>query len=176
MKLSDLLQKNNTKIVAQWITLVTQSYAPDTARFLTSNKDNFSNPVGAAITTCLTAVFEELLGNIDANKLSGILDPLVRIRAIQKFTPSQAVGFIFELKKIIRNGLLEKLTDKTGLADLLEFELKIDTVASIAFDVYSVCREQLHALRDGREKRIYKAFKQPVTNNGPSETCGNLDP
>ena len=35
---------------------------------------------------------------------------MIRIRAVQSFTPSQAVGFVFELKEIVKN-ILEPMPD-----------------------------------------------------------------
>ena len=53
------------------------------------------------------------------------LDPVIRIRAIQTmFSPSQVVGFIFSLKKILRTELKKELGDIAILKELHEFELK----------------------------------------------------
>jgi len=80
---------------------------------------------------------------------SSFLDNIIRIKAIQDFTPSQAISFIFDLKKIVRE---EFKSDNSGFEDRISEELskldsRIDNLALEAFDIYMKCREKIYDLR-----------------------------
>ena len=89
------------------------------------------------------------------------LDPIVRIRAIQDFTPSQAVSFIYALKAIVRNVIGKKIADPKMHKALSKFEVRVDQLQFLAFDVYVTCREKIFELKAVEEKnKVYKAFKR----------------
>jgi hypothetical protein len=83
------------------------------------------------------------------------LDEVIRVWAVQDFTPSQAMAFVFIWKKIIREELAQELKDP-GLAEAcLELESRIDGLALLGFDVYMKRREKLYEIRvDEVKKRI----------------------
>jgi len=77
---------------------------------------------------------------------------------VQNFTPSQAVGFVYLLKPIVRK-YFGKNQKKLKLDELLELESKIDGMALIGFDVFMACREQIYSMKSNTERNtIYKAF------------------
>jgi hypothetical protein len=88
-----------------------------------------------------------LLGEMDPQELVPILDGIVRIRAVQDFNPSQAVFFVFLLKKVVREKLEKEIQDHRVVDDLLVFEAKLDEVALLAFDIYVKCKEKLYEIR-----------------------------
>jgi len=160
MNLEKLLREKKRDIVDRWFNAVMDTYAPDTAVIFKSQRDRFANPVGVTVREGLTAIFEGLLEGRDAGRSAALLDPLIRIRAVQKFTPSQATGFIFLLKKIIRDTLHHKLSDGQ-LTPLLRFEDRIDALALTAFDIYMECKEKIYDLKVSQERNsIYRAFKR----------------
>lgn len=85
---------------------------------------------------------------------------MMRVRAIQDFSPSQAVGFIFCLKDVIRQEVGKGSRDEKIAAELLKLDSKIDTLALIAFDVYVKCREQVYELRTNEIKNRYSRLLQ----------------
>src|SRR3989337_4275038 len=105
MKVNDLLAEKRASILGKWFDLILQDYPADTANFLKGQKSRFANPVGATIVEGIEGLFEQLLNGMDAAKVSVFLDNIIRIRAIQNLTASQAVAFIFLLKKVIRDDL-----------------------------------------------------------------------
>ncbi len=160
MNLEKLLREKKRDIVDRWFNAVMDTYAPDTAVIFKSQKDRFANPVGVTIREGLAAIFEGLLEGRAAEQSASLLDPLIRIRAVQKFTPSQATGFIFLLKKIIRDTLHRK-PDNGQIVPLLRFEDRIDALALTAFDIYMECKEKIYDLKVGQERNsIYRAFKR----------------
>ncbi len=145
--LSKLSQKSRDAILKNWLQMVLESYPPDVAEFLQREQDQFANPVGSAIADGLAGALQELLGGMDAEKLSASLDEIVKIRAIQQFSPSQAVEFVFQLKRAIRQELGDEAADPLLQEELPEFESRIDRVALLAFDIYVRRREKIHDIR-----------------------------
>ena len=147
--LKQSLLEKKTKILKQWFDVVLDSYPADTQKFVKGQKDRFANPVGHAVLTGLEGILDELLRGSDyeLDKISVFLDQIIRIRAIQDFTPSQALGFLQGLKNIVRKELKNQLKDVAAYEELQVFESAIDGVNAVAFDIYMGCREQLYDLR-----------------------------
>jgi hypothetical protein len=147
MKLEDFLSENRAEIADRWSSLVLETYPLDAQRFLKKQKDPFANPVGTTLRKQIQELYGLLLGEIDPQELAPILDGIVRIRAVQDFNPSQAVFFVFLLKKVVREKLEKEIQDHRLVDDLLVFEAKLDEVALLAFDIYVKCKEKLYEIR-----------------------------
>lgn len=148
MNFLKLLEKNKDKIVKTWFDAVVKTYPAETSKMLNNHKDPFSNPIGTSTTQALNAVFDELLKGVDHQAMVSFLDPAVRIRAVQNFTPAQAVSFVFFLKKIVRDIFSKEISEaKISDKELLYFDQKVDEVVLIAFDIYMGCREQIFTYR-----------------------------
>lgn len=145
--LKTFLTQNRAKIVERWIQRVFESYPPDTSSFLGSEKDRFANPVGYTISTEISNLFDELTNEMDREKILVSMDNILKIRALQDFSPGQAVEFCFGLKTVIRKMLMKSSPDKDMLAELLEFESRIDSLALLAFETYMSCRERIHQIK-----------------------------
>ena len=160
MDLAQLLAPKKAAIVKKWYERVVAGYAKETARFLNTQKDPFQNPVGMHTQQSLQALVDLLGSDADPATLQKALDPTIRIRAIQAFTPSKAVGFIFELKDLIRDVLPElNKQDKAVQRLTIELDKQIDEMALAAFDVFVQCREKIYELQAGEmRERTYKAF------------------
>ncbi|MBM3748104.1 MAG: hypothetical protein FJW34_20145 [Acidobacteria bacterium] len=160
MKVADLplreaLAHRKQAVVGEWLARTLRAYPDHTARFLLQDQDPFRNPVGHALRQNLPALYDELLGAMDAARLTPLLEGIVRIRAVQDFTPSQAVGFVFLLKAVLR----ERFAD----ADLADIETRIDRLALTAFDLYMQCREQIADIRVGEARRAVGALDRAAT-------------
>lgn len=162
MRLENLLKRKKAHLISKWFEELIGTYPPDTSGFLKRQGDAFANPVGQTSLKGLETLLDILLKNGDHDMVVSCLDPVIRIRAVQTiFSPSQAVGFIFSLKKIIRTELKKELGDIEFLKELYEFELKIDRIGLIAFDIFMVCREKIYDIKANEEKnKIYKAFSR----------------
>jgi len=161
MRIENLLEQRKAAIVKKWFDLAIQSYPADTSRFLKTQKDPFANPVGQTVLRGLEALFDTLLQGPDADTISSFLDPIIRIRAVQDFTPSKAVSFIFSLKQVIRENLTKELKDAAMVLELLNLESAIDDLALLAFDIYVECREKIYELKANQEKAsTFSAFKR----------------
>lgn len=159
MDLRTVLLQKSSSILKQWFELVIQSYADDTTQFLRRQKDPIANPVGAAIRDGLEGIFKGLIEAIesregdrlafDPDRIRPLLDRIVRIRALQNIKPSESIGFVSDLKTVLRDAAGKD----AGAADLAAMDAWVDALLFLAFDVYSACREDLHEVRLKDERR-----------------------
>jgi hypothetical protein len=145
MKLSEALQEKKKQILAVWIDRTLDSYS--SSDFFKSSRDQIANPIGANIRAGLTGVFELLLQGADPADYAAALDQVIRIRAIQDFTPSQAVVPFLELKWVVRQVLADDSKTSHLVQELATFDCEVERVALAAFDIYVRCREQLYQVR-----------------------------
>ena len=159
--LEKILKKNKAAIAKQWFDLAAQTYAIDTAQFLKSQTDPFANPVGNAMMTGLVGILEQLIHTMDPSALHSHLDSIIRIRAVQDFTPSQATAFILSFKKVLRDHLSKELQDSRLAAEFIELESKIDQICLMAFDIYMQCREKVYQISANETRnRTFRAFER----------------
>ncbi len=155
MNLMQSLTGKKAAILRKWTAAVCDTYPGDTAAFLRSEKDRFANPVGHAVTINFEKILDGLLAGLDIQSLAPYLEDIIKIRAVQDFTPSQAVSFPILLKKVI----IDEIKIEQVLAgDWIEFESKIDELSLLAFDIYSLCREQINRIKLNELKAGSTAF------------------
>jgi hypothetical protein len=175
--LEKFLAANKATILKRWLELILDTYPPDSRKFFATQKNRFSNPVGANLSEGLEGLFEGLVHGVqsDSESISEFLDKIVRIRAVQEFSPANAVGFIFLLKTAVRENLAKEIHDNRLLEELLEFESRVDGLALLGFNIYMQCRETIFEMRAteirSRVSRILERACQKYGN--PSEW---LDP
>lgn len=150
MNLESFISENRTTIIKKWQQAIIQTYPKETQKFLKREKSQFANPVGLIITKDVEILFDELVKGEDTEKIFTSLDNIIRIRAVQDFKPSHAVGFVLQLKSILRETLGEGASDEFHL-----LEDRIDAAALLAFDVYSQCRQQIYDIRVNEIRREY---------------------
>ncbi len=185
MALDAILEKNRDRIIKKWFDHAVNTYPLDTSRFLKTQANEFANPVGAMLLKGMAVMFDELVKGPDQEKIVPVLDPIARVRAIQDFTPSNALSFILHLKPIVRQTLRKDLKNSKGKLDedLIDFFRKVDDLLLLAFDIYTACREKIFDLKANEEKnKVYKAFRRAglITeslddDSGTQETNGIND-
>ncbi|MBF0234517.1 MAG: RsbRD N-terminal domain-containing protein [Desulfamplus sp.] len=183
------LELNKEKILTLWFEAAISSYPEDTARLLGKSKNRFDNPVGNATRQSLEDTFDNIMRmslaenykdytnskhgqtnkeHVDQNRVENSLDPVIRIRAVQNFSASQAVAFVFELKTIVKS-VLGKLPDES-------FNYRVDLVALAAFNRFMKCRENIFLLKATEAKRrVHSAFERAglVTELTEDELLGS---
>jgi len=150
MGLQKLLYGRRKDILRKWQKEIFQLYPADSIKFLTSESDQFANPVGHSTKKNTENLLNELLAEDDINpeKIGPMLDGIMRIRAIQDFPPSGALRYLYILKNVVAQELNEmNESDNNLYAELISFYGRIDEVTLIAFDIYSKCREKLFELK-----------------------------
>jgi hypothetical protein len=127
--------------------MVIDSYPPDAQRFFKKEKDRFANPVGSTIAEGIEKLYDAFTSGEGQQTIDACLDGIIRVRAVQGFSPSEAVAFVFGLKRILRE-VVEGVVSKNGAAgEFREMEERIDGLGLAAFDIYSRCRQKLYDLR-----------------------------
>lgn len=149
--LERFLAEKREVILKRWLDVILETYPADTRSFLTSKKGPFTNPVGHTLKEGINSLFSQLLQGGDFQEASKEVDKLIRLRAVQDVSPSEAVGFIFALKGIVREELGAKAeVEPEGLEEL---NARIDRMGLMAFDLYSACREKLYEIRVNEIRR-----------------------
>ena len=174
------LAEQKTALLEKWLERTLATYPSQTLRFLHSEKDRFRNPVGHTLREGLRTLLDELTGEMDPAKVEPALESIVRLRAVQDFTPSQAVGFVYLLREIID----EERVDEGGAAILagqsrsggftppwrgepaatsggsLALQRRIDELALRAFDLFMKCREEIYEIKAREAQRKFYVLER----------------
>ena len=156
MDLKDFLAEKRSAVLERWLDYVLQTYPAQTSKMLRSGQNRFINPVGKIISDSLGAVYDEVVRHLghkgnepEEDSLSGFLENIIKVRAVQDFTASGALGFIFWLKKAVREE-----AEKCGACkevpfcrQMMEFDSLVDRLALGAFDFFMQCREKIYELK-----------------------------
>jgi hypothetical protein len=131
-------------LLEKWLERTLATYPPQTLRFLHGEKDRFRNPVGHTLREGLATLLDGVTGEMPPAEIRPALEGIVRLRAVQDFTPSQAVGFVYLLREILSEEL------EGGAAPAVQ--KRIDELALLAFDLFMKCREEIFEIK-AREAR-----------------------
>jgi hypothetical protein len=190
--LRDILAAKRHAIIQEWLARTARTYPEHMSRFLLQERDPFRNPVGHTLREGLPVLLDGLLGGADAATVESVLDGIVRIRAVQDFTPAQAVAFIFLLKPVIRDarsgpphpscapwkGGEEKGEGVAPVEALAALDARVDELALLAFDLFMRCRERMSEIRVGEaRRRVGLLLKRQALGGrtGETENRGNGD-
>jgi hypothetical protein len=176
MKLDKLLSQHKNVLIKRWFDEVVRTYPVDTASFLKQQKDPFANPVGNTTLKGLEALFDVLITGMDREAVNSFLDPIIRIRALQDFTPSHATSFILFLKQAIRETLVKEFHDPDVITAFMNFESRIDDLCLMAFDIYVKCREKIYQLQANEMRNTtFSAFQRAgLVKDVPDEDVPGL--
>jgi len=153
MNLQQELNNNRTQFVKQWFQATIDTYPAQTAKILGKDSDRFDNPVGSVTHEAIENVFNLIIKNINEETLEKELDPIIRIRAVQSFSASGAVSFVFALKNIG-----EEIIDASLIR---KFDKLVDKIALAAFNKFMKCKEEIFLLKATESKRrIHRAFER----------------
>jgi len=166
MTLADLLRENKDAIVQRWLEDVLATYSPEASSAFGRQKDPFANPVGHGLRVGTRGIFETLLDGRDSEEIRRHLQGIIKLRAVQEFSASQAVGFVFRLKEAIRAELGKLVGDPRFSSELTEFDGRIDEIALAAFDIFVQCREQVYELRVNEVKRRVSWIADKMNQRG----------
>ena len=147
MVLEDLFSRNEAAILKRWLNLILETYPADTATLMRKDKDQFTNPVGSTFSREIEVLFKKLCEGSQNERCQASLDSILKIRSIQDFSPSQAVGFVFLLKRAIGETLKNEMCKESVMDEWLKFQSRIDDLALQAFDAYMECREKICEIR-----------------------------
>ena len=182
--LADLLRRRRAAVLKRWFGRIVETYPADAARVFSRVKDPFQNPVGQTIVRAIERLYDHLLDGRDIKNATPALEDLIRVRAVQDFSPSQALGFLFLLKGILRDVLRAEDREVATCAEWPALESRIDALALLGFDVYMQCRETLFGIRVSEVKRalglgpeVRSAAGRPPADGAPrANACDRCNP
>jgi len=143
----DLLPGRKKVILERWFRAIRSVYPEGATDLLSKTGDRFRNPVGFTIRREIETLFDEVVVPGDPDRRRGALDAIISIRAVQECAPSEAVGFIFLLKKVVAEIIDDELREADELRERVEFERRVDALGLEAFDIYMKRREQISDIR-----------------------------
>jgi hypothetical protein len=114
--------------------------------------DPFHNPIGHTLRAGLPVLLDAVMFGVGLDEAAPWLERLVRIGAVQATAPRQGLSFLFQLKPILRQQLARESTPE----EIQAMEDRIDSLALLAFDLFTQCREEAHRLQaDEARRRTY---------------------
>ncbi len=147
--LQDILRQNRQFVLDRWFDRILDTYHPDSKKHFSAKVNRFANPVGSQIREGIEAILDGLLEGLDVRSepMAKHLDVIVRIRAVQDFCASEAVGYLYLLKDVVRDLARKTAPSQTLTEELWNFDSRIDSLALFSFDIFSQCREKLFDIR-----------------------------
>ena len=145
--LQQFLRQNGDSILGKWLDQTINSYGSEMVRFLQREKNQFANPVRNTIVTSTKEIYDAFLNNAAFDKNYPGLEEIIKLRAVQDFSPSEALSFLFYLKNIVRQELADNQQFDIPKTELAEFEDKMDKLTGLAFDIYTDCRNKIFEIR-----------------------------
>ena len=166
VRLRDVLEGHRSAILERWRAKVFDSYPKEAIRFFRSEKDAFRNPVGQSLLRGTAAIYDGVALGRETGSVMEALEAMVRLRAVQELPASEAVGFVFALKRAVRDHLRELGAEAELWPELVVLDESLDALASAAFDLYGRCRESIYRIRVGELRRSRAALLQQWGGQG----------
>ncbi|MBM3325377.1 MAG: hypothetical protein FJY65_00120 [Calditrichaeota bacterium] len=142
-------------ILERWREAIIATYPVEARRYLQDNRSRFSNPIGLAVEQASAEVLDYIFAADGAALNCEALIDLIRIRGVQDWTASQAVGFIDELRDIIHRHLWSPVYMQGRTEVYFRWLRRLDAVELAAFDIYVAQREKLADIRVDEFRRRY---------------------
>ncbi len=169
--LFEFLRDHRERIAAKWFDSAVKTYPSDSAGFLAKQKDQFANPVGVTLRTATQRLVGELCGDMNSSVILEAVDDLARIRAVQDYSPSQALALLFDIKRIVRDIASDILSDSKAVDELFEFDSRVDLVILHAFDRFEAKREKMFDIRTREaQRRVQKLTERVVGTDSQDDS------
>ena len=143
-----LLKERKAAILEGWMERILASYPQDSTRFLSRKGDPFGNPVGSTYQDHTNAIVEELCGEGAQAVIDAALLEIVKVRAVQQFSPSEALSFITALRGVARETLNEEELAEAGKSgELAGWDAEVERLLFKGIAQYAACRERMFEIR-----------------------------
>lgn len=174
-KMHELLIAKQVAVKQRWLDLILESYPENARGFFKNQRDRFQNPVGSAAARMVEKLFDALVNRAVAQELAVILDEFIRIRAVQEFAPSVGLSFILDLKRAVRETVMDDIRTEALFSELLQLESRIDETLLTAFNLYVQSREKMYEIKANNLKRqTFLALKMMGADFYPRESSDDL--
>ncbi|NCD24509.1 MAG: hypothetical protein EOL86_02775 [Deltaproteobacteria bacterium] len=143
MDLHTFLIENHKGIAEHWVSAIFKTYPEEGAKFFSGSSNQFANPVGHSFRSNVESMILTLAKGGDVADCATALDGILRIRAVQGFRPSVALCFLPALKEIVFREVSKHYPAESVDALLHDWNLSVDRLTMMGFDLYVDCRELL---------------------------------
>lgn len=176
MKVLKIMHDKRSTLVSGWIDLILSTYHADAAVLFKNKTMRFANPVGETIADGVEVLVDEFLKGEFTDKGYSALESIIKIRAVQDFTPSRSLAFVLLFKQILREELGKNISSAETAAEFLALEKQIDDLVLRAFDQYVWSRERLFEIRAREAERkshmlLRYVNKQMENQGGKPDPC-----
>ncbi len=137
-----ILQQNKEAILTEWFKRAVGQYKPDTARFLAKEQDPFANPMGGVLQSGFKAIIDDMIAEKPLDEFTPHLESILKVKAVQEFSPADSVSFLFILKQILQEHYQE-----TSLKEWFELDHILDDLINSSFNIYTQNREKIFEIR-----------------------------
>jgi hypothetical protein len=176
MNLHELITARRSAIRVKWQKLILESYPANARDFFQNRKAHFQNPVGAALENQTATLLEALCLGLESVNDQALVEDWIKIRAVQNFTPAQALNFIPLLKLTLRETLGSDIHTEQLSLQMQNLETRLDGLLLTAFDRYMVAREKLYEIQAGEWRRqSYLALRMKTVCNGETSIAGEKE-
>jgi hypothetical protein len=176
MTLRQLLLERREDIARSWLEGALATFPGNSPAIFAREKDPFANPVGHSLRVGTERILDALLSSPEAGEIREELQKIMKIRAVQPFAPSEAVGFVLRLREIIRAELGGVAADPRFASELADLDAQIDRIALVAFDTFVECREQVYELRVNEVKRQISWITDKVNQRDTEPELVQIEP
>jgi hypothetical protein len=147
MTLKDFLEEKKGMILQRWFDRVLEAYPPDTQRFFRENPSPYSNPVGFTLRKGMEGIIAQILQPSGEDHARAILEPVMKVRAVENLPPSRGIDFILPLREVLSEIVREENRKDFLGQEWLDLNSRISQLALLGMNLYSECREKVNQLR-----------------------------
>lgn len=147
MTLKDLLAEKKTIILQRWLDRILEDYPPHTQTFFRENRNPYANPVGFTLRKGMEGIIDQILRPLTVEEARAILEPVMKVRAVENLPASRAGKFIHPLREVVSELVKEEKKKDLPGPEWLDLNSRIGQLALLAMNLYSECREKVNQLR-----------------------------
>ena len=143
------LKERKASVLKKWFCTALESYPADSSTSL-RGKDRFANPVGYILSHGMEGVLDALIEGGSRRDLDAAMEEMIKVKAVQDFSASEAVSFIFELKGVVR----DEMAASRGALDIETLDRAVDALVLSAFDLFMRSREKIYDLKANEARNM----------------------
>jgi len=147
MTLRDFLEEKKSIILQRWFDRILEDYPLETQPFFRENKSPYSNPIGFTLRRGMKGIIDEILKPAGLEEARAILEPVMKVRAVENLPPSQGGNFILPLREVVAEIVRDQERRNLWDQEWLELNSRITQLALLGINLYSECREKVNQLR-----------------------------
>ncbi|MGI6679827.1 MAG: RsbRD N-terminal domain-containing protein [Dehalobacterium sp.] len=160
--LDEFFREHKASLTESWFNAILDRYPQETIRIYKNKKDSFGNPVGYNLRLGVEGIVDWFTQKEKSEEVASSLNKLIRIWAVQDFSPSQALSFLNIFKHIVQNQIKTYYTDQENYwYNWQEFVAQIDYLLLMSMDIYMECREDLYQIKvDQANRRVFAVLRR----------------